>query len=302
MNTEQPELSICIVSYNTKALLRDCLNSIYAEPPEMPFEIVIVDNRSTDGSVEMINIEFPDVMVIENAENRGYTAPMNQALQAAGGTRFLIQLNPDTLILPGMFDCMHAFFESHAQAGIACPKVLNRDGTLQRQCRRSAARPWDTLTYSLGFWRLGPHTRFWNGYLMGQYGEDETHPVEAVSGSCMFIRREVVDQIGYLDEHFFAYQEDSDFCFRARKAGWQVYFVPQAKIIHYGGQGGSQIDLKQSIVVWHQSYRRYYRKHLAGDYFFLFNWLFYALIWVKLQLALLSARTKRRDYVGTPKP
>jgi len=182
MNTEQPELSICIVSYNTKDLLRDCLASIYAQPPQAPFEIVIVDNHSTDGTTEMLSGDFPDVMVIENTENRGYTAPMNQALQAAGATRFLVQLNPDTLVLPGMFDCLIAFLASHIQVGIATPKVLNRDGSLQRQCRRSAARPWDTFAYTLGLWRIGPRTRFWNGYLKGQYGEDETHPTEAVSG------------------------------------------------------------------------------------------------------------------------
>ncbi len=302
MNTSIPELSICIVSYNTSSLLQACLKSIEAEPPEISYELVIVDNHSTDGTLEMLADQFPEAMVIENAENRGYTAPMNQALQAAGASRFLVQLNPDTLVLPGMFDCMIAFLESHPQVGIAGPKVLNRDGTLQRQCRRSAARPWDAISYSAGLWRLGPHSRFWNGYLMGQYGEDETHLAEAVSGSCMFIRREVIEQVGYLDENFYAYQEDSDFCFRARQAGWQVYYVPQAKIIHYGGQGGSQVHLDRSIVAWHQSFRRYYRKHLAQDYFFLFNWLFYAMMWLKMQLALLSVRTHRRDFVGTPKP
>jgi len=118
----------------------------------------------------------------------------------------------------------------------------------------------------------------------------------------MLIRREVIDRIGFLDENFFAYQEDSDFCFRAREAGWEIYYVPQGKIIHYGGQGGSQVHLAQSIAAWHDSFRRYYRKHLAKDYFFLFNGLFYGLIWLKLRLALLSARTHRRGYVGTPKP
>jgi GT2 family glycosyltransferase len=302
MKPELPELSICIVSYPTRDLLRDCMVSIREQPPQIPYEIIIVDNHSADGSPEMLAEEFPEVMVIQNSENRGYTAPMNQALQAAGASQYLIQLNPDTVILPGAFDCLASFMEGHPEVGIATPKVLNRDGSLQRQCRRSAARPWDTFSYSLGLWRLGPHTRLWNGYLMGQFGEDETHPVEAVSGSCMLIRRAVIDQIGYLDEKFFAYQEDTDFCFRAREAGWKVYYVPQARVTHYGGQGGSQLHLTQSVVAWHSSYLRYYRKHLARDYFFGFNALFYALIWVKLQLALVSAKSNRRNYVGTPKP
>ena len=194
------------------------------------------------------------------------------------------------------------FLDQFPNVGICTPKILNRDGTLQRQCRRSAARPWDTFTYIAHLDKLFPKSRLFSGYLMTYLDEDEVHQVEAVSGSCMVIRQEVIEQIGYLDEGYFAYQEDSDFCFRARQAGWQVYYVPKAKIIHYGGEGGTKANLYRSIIIWHQSYFRYYRKNLAKDYFFLFNWFFYGLMGLKLGLALLRAVISHDKYVGSKKP
>ncbi len=294
-------ISFCIVSYNTCEILRDCLLSLRENAPGQPYEIIVVDNHSEDGTSEMITRDFPWVKLILNIKNLGYTAPMNQALKEASG-EYLVQLNPDTLVLPGTFDTLVTFLGSHPKVGIVTPKVLNRDGTLQKQCRRSEARPWDTIAYFLALRRLNPSSKFFNGYLKGYFEENEIHPVEAVSGSCMVIRREVIEQIGFLDEMFYAYQEDSDFCFRARRAEWEIYYVPTAQIIHFGGQGGSQVQLSKSIITWHKSYFLYYRKNLARDYPFFFNWLFYGVMGVKLIFALLSARLTLRRFVGSPKP
>ena len=299
---KNPCLSICIVSYNTRDLLRDCLVSLQSYAVRCPYEVIVVDNHSEDGTVEMLRSEFCWVNLICNQDNLGYTVPMNQALRAAHASQYIVQLNPDTVILESTFNNLIVFMESHPSVGICTPKVLNRDGTLQKQCRRSAARPWDTLAYFLHLGMLFPKNKLLNGYLMSYRGEDETHPVEAVSGSCMFIRREVLAQVGYLDEQFFAYQEDSDFCFRARQAGWGIYYVPDSQIIHYGGQGGSMVNIEKSILEWHLSYYRYYHKNLARDYFFLINWGFYSLMFLKMGLALLINRLRRRSYVGSPKP
>ena len=187
----------------------------------------------------MLKTEFSQVKFISLDRNEGYSLPMNIALRKGDG-HYLMQLNPDTVVQPGMLDKLFEFMETHPQVGIITPKVLNRDGTLQKQCRRSSARPWDVITYITGLAKLFPHSQFFGRYLMTYIGEDETHPVEAVSGSCMLIRRKVVEQIGYLDETFFAYQEDADFCFRARREGWEIYYVPAARVVHYGGQGGSR--------------------------------------------------------------
>lgn len=295
------DLSICLVSYNTRGLLRECLHTLFDLPTTCSFEVIISDNGSSDGSLEMLRADFPQVRLIQNETNTGYTAPMNQALRAGEG-RFLMQLNPDTLPQPGLLDDLLAFMDAHPQAGICTPKVLNRDGSLQKQCRRSAAGPWDAFAYSSGLSRLFPRSRAFGGYLLTWLPEDEISLVEAVSGSCMLIRRAVVEQIGYLDETFFAYQEDADFCFRARQAGWQVYYVPTARIIHYGGQGGSRGQPFKGIYQWHRSYYLYYRKHMARRHFFLVNWSMYAAIGLKLGLSLLVNLLRRDKIVGSKKP
>jgi GT2 family glycosyltransferase len=296
-----PIISICILTYKACEFLKNCLVSIYQQSSVLPFEVIVVDNHSMDGTLEMLRNEFPAVRWVENQCNDGYTRPMNQALQMASG-QYLVQLNPDTIIHPGAIDTLVDFMRSHPDAGIVTPKVLNRDGTLQKQCRRSAARPWDTFTYFSGLARRYPKNPRYAGYLMTYLDEDEVNEVEAVSGSCMMIRRETIDQIGFLDELFFAYQEDADFCFRARKAGWKIYYVPDAKIIHFGGQGGSKVEVYRSIYHWHRSYFLYYRKNLARDYFFLGNWLFYVMMAGKLALSLGTTVLRKEKYAGTRKP
>ena len=296
-----PTYSICIVTFKARNYLRDCLNSIYQSPPQKPFEIIVVDNRSEDGTIEMLEAEFSQVRYAVEEKNEGYTRPMNRALQMGTG-QYLVQLNPDTLVHPGAFDRLDCFMQDHPRAGICTPKVLNRDGSLQKQCRRSAARPWDTITYFSGLSRRFPKSKRFARYLMTYLPEDEPNEVEAVSGSFMMIRREVIEQIGYLDNQFFAYQEDADFCFRAREAGWQVYYVPAAQIVHYGGEGGSKVAVYHSIYQWHRSYYLYYKKHLARDYFFLINWMMYLLMAGKLALALFSALMRRDKVAGTRKP
>lgn len=295
------DISVCIVSFNSRDYLKDCLDSLRRQPPFPNMEIIVVDNGSRDGTVEMLRSGFPEVKVIQNNENLGYTVPMNQALQIAQG-RYLVQLNPDTLVREGAFAVIFHYLEEHPETGVCTLKVLNRDGTLQRQCRRSEARPWDVLSYFLGLWRVFPRSRFFGRYLLTYLEEDKIAEVEAVSGSCMFIRREVIEQIGYLDERFFAYQEDTDFCVRARKAGWKVEYVPLGEVVHLGGHGGTRVQVYRSIIAWHRSYELYYRKHLAGQYFFLVNWLMYLAIYLKLGLALLTTFFKREKVAGTPKP
>jgi GT2 family glycosyltransferase len=299
--TPSPDISLCIVTYQACDLLKDCLGSIFNRQWAHTLEVILVDNHSSDGTVEMVQSLFPSVAIIQTGGNTGYTWPMNQALKQARGS-YCVQLNPDTLVMDQAFDRLYDFMESHPNVGICTPKVLNRDGTLQNQCRRSSARPWDVISYFTGLSRLYPNDARFAGYLQTFHDENETHPVEAVSGSCMFIRRQVIEKIGYLDEQFFAYQEDADFCFRARQAGWEVYYMPQASIIHYGGQGGSRVQPYRSVYQWHLSYYRYYRKNLARDYFFLFNWLFYLLMGAKLAASLVITFLRKEKIVGSRKP
>jgi GT2 family glycosyltransferase len=295
------DLSVCIVTYRARVLLRDCLVSLFKNTHRAPLEVVVVDNGSNDGLVEMLQEEFPEVRLICNKDNLGYTRPMNQALRAAGG-RYLLQLNPDTLVLPEALDRLVEFLEGHPEVGICGPKVLNRDLTLQKPCRRGESRPWAVISYFTGLDRIFPKSRHFGEYLMSYMPEDETHAVAGVSGSCMLIRREVIQKIGYLDERFFAYQEDADYCLRARQAGWKVFYVPSARIIHYGGMGGSRVQPYRSIYEWHRSYYRYYRKNFAKDYFFLFNWLYYSAMLAKLGLALLGSFLRTGKHTAPREP
>jgi hypothetical protein len=294
-------LSICIVNYQARDYLNKCLRTIIANPPQGDYEIIVVDNGSTDGSLKMLQADFPMVTVIENPANLGFTAPMNQALRCATG-QFLLLLNPDTLIHPQSLDRLIAFMQEHPQVGICGPKVLNTDGSLQAPCRRGESRPWAVISYFLRLHRLFPGSRLFGGYLLNYMDEDVTHEVAGVAGSCMLVRRQVVDQIGYLDERFFAYQEDADYCFQARRAGWQVYYLPTAQVTHFGGEGGSRVQPYRSIYAWHRSYWLYYRKNLASDYFFLFNWAFYLAMLVKLLLALLVNLFRLDKTAGRQRP
>ncbi len=290
------QLSICIVSFNTKSYLHDCLYSI-VENIHIPHEVIVVDNGSTDGTAEMLTAEFPQVRFFPGSTNEGFSRPMNRALRAAQG-EYLVLLNPDTVVLEKAFDQLVAFMEAHPEVGICGPKVLNPDGTLQGPCRRGESRPWAVISYFLGLYRLFPRSKRFGGYLLNYLDEDEIAEVGGVSGSCMMIRRAVIEDIGYLDERFFAYQEDADYCFRARQAGWKVYYVPTARIIHYGGQGGSHAAPWRAIIEWHRSYWLYYRKNLARDYFFLFNWVYYSLMLLKLCFTLATNLFRHKKNPG----
>ena len=296
----QPDLSVCIVTYHAKDLLRDCLRSL-CENTALGFEVIVVDNGSADGVGQMLQQEYPGTKFLANDSNLGYTVPMNQALRQAKG-RCLLQLNPDTLILPQALDRLVEFLDTHPEAGICGPKVLNRDRSLQKPCRRGESTPWAVLTYFLGLSALFPKSKLFGQYLMNYMDEDQTHLVSGVSGSCMLIRRAVIDQIGYLDERFFAYQEDADFCYRARQSGWKVYYAPVAQIVHFGGFGGSRIQPYRSIYEWHKSYFLYYRKHLARQYFFLFNWFYYLAMLFKLIITLAINFIRTEKFAGSRKP
>ncbi|MEW5870932.1 MAG: glycosyltransferase family 2 protein [Chloroflexota bacterium] len=289
---------MCIVTYQARSFLRDCLSSVY-QNTAISFEVIVVDNNSSDGTAEMLSKEYPQVQYLANQRNEGFTRPMNQALRRARG-RYLLQLNPDTLILPNAIDKLVEFMGTHAEVGICGPKVLNSDLTMQKQCRRGDSRPWAVITYFSGLAARFPKSKFFGQYLMSYIDENLTHPVSGVSGSCMLIRREVIDQIGYLDERYFAWQEDADYCLTARTAGWQVYYVPEVQIIHYGGMGGSRVEPYRSLLAWHRSYFLYYRKHFARDYFFLFNWIYYLAMFIKLLFSLLVSVIQKETFVTTP--
>ena len=269
-------ISFCIINLNAKKVLKECLKSIENSIRDEKYEIIITDNNSTDGSQKMINTFKKKIHIIQNSRNEGYTSALNKAIVKTRG-KYIAVLNPDTILENRSIINLISSFEKDSAIGIVGPKVINEDGTFQKSCRRGLAKPKAVFSYFLGLSNKFSKNKNFTGYHLNHLDENETNEVYGVSGSCMIIKREVVNDIGYFDERYFAYQEDSDYCLMAINKGWKILYNPNAKVIHKGGVGGSNTVPMKAIFEWHRSYYKYYFKHFSKDYSFLFN-LFYSLV------------------------
>jgi GT2 family glycosyltransferase len=278
-------LTIVIVNYNTERLLRDCLQSVYGGANGTPMDIWVVDNNSRDNSVPMVRAQFPRVKVIENPTNVGFSRANNAVISQARSD-YILLLNPDTLILDDAIERMVKFMNEHPRVGIAGCKVLNRDGTLQLACRRSIPTP-EVAFYRLsGLSRLFPANKTVARYNMTYESPDHTHEVDAVSGAFLMIRTEAVQEVGLLDERFFMYGEELDWCLRVKRAGWAVMYHPDAQIVHYKGES-TKYNSSKAAVEFYRAMYLFHKKHFARDCSLLVNGLIYAGIFAR---ALLSWR------------
>lgn len=264
------QLSIIIVNYNVKELLEQSLVSIRKASKDLRTELFVVDNASTDGSVEFIRSNFPEVHLIANRENIGFAAANNQAMKQAAGSYFLL-LNPDTVVQEDTFSVIMRFLEQRRDCGMVGCKILNPDGTLQLACRRSFPTPWVGFTRIIGLSRLFPRSRIFGKYNLTYLDPDQTYEVEAISGSFMCVRREVVDQVGYLDEAFFMYGEDLDWCYRIHEAGWKIFYLPETKIIHFKGESSKQTDIDLKLM-FYRAMELFVQKHYHSKYFYVPQW------------------------------
>jgi GT2 family glycosyltransferase len=228
------DLSIVVVSWNTKDLLRDCLASIYAQAPAADFEVILVDNASTDGSAEMASGEFPSVRLIRNPDNRGFVRANNQALEAARG-RYVLLLNSDTVVLDDAIGRTLRYAELHPEAAVVGCKVLNPDRSLQRSCFMYPS-PLNMLLQSTFAYKLFPKSRFFGREFMTWWDNSDERRVETICGCFSLVRRQAIDEVGPMDPIFYFYGDDPDWCRRFTKAGWDVRFFPGASIVHLGGQ------------------------------------------------------------------
>lgn len=252
-------LSICMVSLNCRKVLEDCLESL-RKSRFRDFEIICVDNGSTDGTIEYLRVQS-DVRRIENDHNVGFTKGTNQAV-AAGSGRYVLWLNTDTVVRQDSLDQMIDFLRTHARAGVVGPKVLNGDGSFQPQCKRGNPTPMALICYSLGLDRVWPSHRIAGRYLLRSVPENATSIVDAVSGCCLMTRREVIDEVGPLDEEMFGFGEDLDWCVRVASAGWEVWYHPGSVIVHLKGRGGAHAKPYRKILGMHGCMWVFYRKHL----------------------------------------
>ncbi len=251
------DVSIIIVSWNTKEILRNCLRSVYEQAGPISFEVFVVDNASSDGSAQMVENEFPQVCLIRNAENRGFAAANNQAMARAMG-RYILLLNPDTIVLNGAIAKTVSFADAHREAGVIGCKILGSDRTLQRSCSTYHS-PLNLLILTFGLHRLFPRSRFFGRGRMTWWDYGSVREVQTVSGCFMLVRREAINQIGLMDERFFMYTEEMDWCWRMWSKGWKVIYFPNAEIVHLGGSS-SALTWETMILEQRRSLLRFIEK------------------------------------------
>jgi len=272
-------LSIVIVNYNTRKLLRSCLASIYAGANGLPFDVCVVDNNSRDNSVGMVRSEFPKVKVTENKSNVGFSKA-NNAVIAQTDADYILLLNPDTLVLGDAIDRVVRYLEGHPEVGICGCKVLNTDRTLQLACRRSIPTPKVAFFRLTGLSKLFPNSKTIARYNLTYEDPETTHEVDAVSGAFLMIRRQAIEDIGLLDERFFMYGEELDWCLRAKRAGWAVMYYPEAEIIHYKGES-TKYNSRKAALEFYRAMYLFHKKHFAKNYSPVTNLLIYTGIFLR---------------------
>lgn len=253
------DISIIIVSWKVKDLLRHCLRSIYRETIASSFEILVVDNASGDGTAEMVKTEFPSVQLIENRKNYGFATANNQAIKKASG-EFVLLLNPDTVIIDQAIDRMVAWFKQAPAVGIAGCRLINPDGTGQSSVRRFPTISALSLIL-LKLHRIFPRLKPLRAYLCQDFDYQKAGPVDQVMGAFFMIRRAVLDKIGLLDGRYHLWFEEVDYCLRAKKHGFKVFYYPGARIIHHFGQSFQQVMSLKKQIIMNNSLLYYFRKN-----------------------------------------
>lgn len=278
---ERLPLSIIIVSWNVQRDLRLCLESL-RNNPEVEREIIVVDNASSDGTLDMLR-EFPEVHLIANPDNRGFAAANNQALAVARG-EWLFLLNPDTIVPQGALKTLMDFAQAHPEAGAVGPRLLNTDGSLQYSCRRFPTVRAALYRHTI-FGRLFPRARAAQEYLMAECDHTSVQEVDWISGAAMLINRRAYDQIGGLDEGFYWGSEDVDYCFRLHHTGWKVFYTPEPAITHAIGRSTDRVIIP-TIIRTHRSMQRLYTKYFTRN--LAQRLLVTAGIWVRAALLIAS--------------
>jgi len=270
---DKVDITISIVNYNTKDLLRDCLNSIYKIKGEIKFEVVVVDNASSDESVRLIEGEFPEAKLIKNRQNLGFAKANNQAIKQSKG-RYILLCNPDTVIKSNSLDKTVEFMETHRRVGALGCKILNPDKTIQTsnnsfpnlftvflhifQIKKIV--PSSRIRERIGRrWRLLPGKTL-REYFRVYWDSDRIREVEWVTGACLLVRRETIEEVGLLDENFFMYYEDADWCYRMREKGWKVFYFPLFEVFHYVGKSAGKFNYKSFIEKYKSMYYYFWKR------------------------------------------
>ena len=290
-------LSVIIVNYNVKYFLEQCLYSVEKALQEVtrqtvePFaisatEIFVVDNHSSDGSIDYLRPAFPRVKFIVNGDNRGFARANNQALREAGGQNILF-LNPDTILPEDFFRVCLAFIKTQPGTGALGVRMIDGSGRFLKESRRGFPSPWVAFCKLTGLTDLFPHSRFLAKYYLGHLPADRNHPAPILSGACMWVRREALDTAGSFDEQFFMYAEDIDLSHRIEQAGYSNYYIADTTILHFKGES-TRKDARY-VKLFYKAMSQFRRKHFSGGLSALFNALMEIAIWLRAGITAVAS-------------
>ncbi|MES2514596.1 MAG: glycosyltransferase [Bacteroidota bacterium] len=280
------KLSVVIVNYNVKHFIEQCLFSVLKASENIACEVFVVDNNSVDGSVTLIKEKFPQINLIVNKVNTGFSVANNQAIELAKG-EYVLLLNPDTVVQEDTFTKILAFMDSHPDAGGLGVKMLDGQGNFAPESKRGLPTPSVAFYKMFGFSRFFPKSRRFGKYHLSYLPQDQICEIDVISGAFMLMRKSVLDVIGNLDETFFMYGEDIDLSYRITKAGFKNYYFPHTQIIHYKGESTKRSSLNY-VVIFYKAMAIFSKKHFSGSNAFWFNALIHLAIFLKAGLALLT--------------
>ena len=254
----QMDISFIIVNWNTRELLLNCIRSIKENAESFSSEIIVVDNDSEDDSVQAVRAQFPDVVLIENEKNVGFAKANNIGMSQSTG-RYVCLINSDVILIEGCLSSLYSHMEQHEDIGVIAPKILNRDLSLQESCKEFPTI-WNSLCRALALDTAFPHSRLFSAQLMRYWRHEEIRPVDILSGCFWTVRRAALTKVGPLDERFFMYAEDKDWCMRFWKSGWPVVYYPPAQAIHLTASSSAR-DPIRFYVEMTRANLRYWKKH-----------------------------------------
>ena len=255
------KLSVIIVNYNVRAYLEQCLRTAFEALKGIEGEVFVVDNQSTDGSVEMVREKFPQVRLIANADNVGFSRANNQAIRESTA-EYVVLLNPDTVVGEDVFHKVIAFLDAHPKAGGLGVKMIDGTGQFLPESKRGLPAPAVAFYKIIGLTRLFPHSRTFGRYHLGHLPENQTSRIEILSGACMFLRKKTLDEVGLLDESFFMYGEDIDLSYRITMGGYENWYLPEARIIHYKGESTKKSSVNY-VFVFYNAMAIFAKKHFT---------------------------------------
>jgi GT2 family glycosyltransferase len=255
------DLSIVIVNWNTRDLLRQCLRSVYETVSDLSFEVIVVDNASTDNSQEMVRREFPSVRLIANAENAGFAGANNQAIRRSSG-RYVLLLNSDAFVRENTIEQMVAFLDVHPEASMAGCRLLYEDGSLQPSCTAFPTL-FTEFCIATQLDRLFSQSSVFGKYSMTYWNFDDVREVDVIMGAFMLVRVLAIDDVGLMDESYFMYSEEVDWCYRFKENGWKIYFYPHVEAVHLWGGSIGQVRIEMFIQMY-RSRVHFFRKHYGG--------------------------------------